>query len=267
MNPYLLIDTALLGSLCNKPWIKKNRRPRWITPIYGRQAVTVSPVVIDVTRAVECRRVDAMMELANAAGWPAVSFIETDMFLQEIVSHLQQFISVCTEQGEELTLRFADCAVLPALAAVATPAQWSAIAAPFNSWKVHGRDGKLLRLPLPVDTACEKCPLQLSGQQIHDLKEAMAVDQLLVNLRRVRPELAFEDDSFKSYQLAERARRMWRAAGRTDGSDLVFFTCAVFDTDGRLFDAAALPAILSQDRIEMVRKEISRVSLMVKTKS
>lgn len=53
-STYVLIDTTLLGDLQTKPWLQKNRRPNWIAAIYGRYAIDVSPVVVDVERAVQC---------------------------------------------------------------------------------------------------------------------------------------------------------------------------------------------------------------------
>ena len=117
MRTYVLIDVTLLGELTNKPWLKRNRQPIWIAPLYGRDAIEVSPVVIDVESAFKNDRTTAMMELVNARiPQFGVSFIDSELSLREMIQHLQKFIFILTADGDELTLRFADCLVLPALA-------------------------------------------------------------------------------------------------------------------------------------------------------
>lgn len=259
-STYILIDTTLLGEMREKPWLKKNRRPTWITPIYGRDAVAVSPLIIDVERAVQCSRISQMMALVNSQRPQlGVSFIETELSPQDLVWHLKKFIHVVTEDKTELTLRFADCAVLPALSAVATPDQWAVLVAPFKSWKIHGRDEVLKSLPLTQPSELAPTPLEFSDRQVAALREAMGTDQLLAHLRLARPAADSFYQSLQAYEYADQARNMWRAAGHEDGPDLVLFARSVFDTDGQLLGMIGLDQILIQDDLQMVRKDLSRL--------
>ena len=259
-STYILIDTALLGELRNKPWLKKKRRPSWITPVYPRYAVEVSPVVIDIERAIQCSRTHVMMELVNAQlPQLGVSVIETDLTFEDVVTHLRKFIYVCTESGVELTLRFADSAVLPALASILSPEQWTLITAPFRSWKIHGRDGKLMTLPIVDQTSSVELPLMLSGAQIIALKDTMGADQLLINLRIRRPASSSEYCTSQAYTYAAQARHMWHAAGHSDDLDLVDFAGKVFDTEGKLLRSPRLAEILAQTDRSQMRQAIQQI--------
>lgn len=259
MNSYLLIDTALIDIRAKKPWIKPKKRQTWIAAAYRNGAAHVSPVVIDIAHAIESGHVPEMMELMNAAHNLCVSFIETELPLEDLLSHLRQFIYVRTDQGKELTLRFADGAVLPALAAVMTAEQWAALTSPLSRWKVHGRDGRLQPLPQPASLILAKCPLTMSDDQIAALKSAMAVDQMLVNLRRMRPGLVSEYATLQAYEFADQARRMWLEAGQVDGTDLLLFARGVFDTGGRLLRVPTLPQALAQADLNLIRIDIQRM--------
>lgn len=234
-STYVLIDTTLLGDLQTKPWLQKNRRPSWIAAIYGRYAVDVSPVVVNVECAVQCSRISSLMNIVNARRPQlGVSFIETNLTLEKLVEHLRQFICVLTHGGVELTLRFADGVVLPNLASILTPGQWTLMTSPFKSWKVHGRDGNLLSLPIGNSRGSITPPLMLSGAQIRALKDSMSADQLLVNLRMYRSAPPSTYLSAEAFAYASEARRMWHAAGHSDDQDLVLFAAGVFDTEGKL---------------------------------
>lgn len=257
---YILIDTALMGEMREKLWLKKERRPSWIAPIYGRYAVEVSPVIIDIEQAFQCSRIGTMMRMANAQRPQlGVSFIETNLTLHKIVNHLRKFIFFQTDAGTELTLRFADCTVLPTLAAVFSPAQWGAMTAPFESWKVHDRDGNLVSLKIAATKEEAGLPLLLSDTQITALKDSMAADQLLINLRMHRPSPPSTYITSGAHRYAEQSLRVWHAAGRADDADLILFAGGVFDTQGRLLDAPGLPDALAHTDVSKLRMALQEL--------
>lgn len=259
MRTYILIDVTLLGELKNKPWLKRNRQPIWIAPLYGRDAIEVSPVIVDVESAFKNDRTTAMMELVNARTPQfGVSFIDSELSLQEIVQHLKKFIFILNADGEELTLRFADCLVLPALATTATPEQWAALVAPFFSWKVHDRNGCLVSLPMKSGAGFEDTPLIFNDTQLAQLKEKMAVDQLLLHLKNTTPSKASFLITLKAYELTNIARQMWWEAGHKDGVELVRFLSLVFDTDGKILNNSTLPQSLKQKDYEALHLELAR---------
>ena len=258
-STYILIDTTLIGTPANTPWMKKRRSPSWIAALYSRQAISASPVLIDIERAQICGRIDEVMSLVNAVQPQlGISFIETELTLAELCSHLKQFIYIKREDGTELTLRFADCAVLDPLSAVLTAEQWCAMAQPIISWKIHGRDGKLKQLPPASVKTFANSPFLLSDQQIAALKSAMATDQLLADLRLMRPSSSLYS-TFQSFEYVDRARRMWLAAGRAACTDLILFARSAVETEGRLLNVPSLPLILEQPDILHVRKELQRI--------
>jgi len=86
IRSYILIDTTLLGYPVDKPWIKRRRKPTWVAAIYGRDAIVVSPILIDVERVWHCNRIDAVMALVNATSPQlGISFIETELTLNEVL--------------------------------------------------------------------------------------------------------------------------------------------------------------------------------------
>jgi len=251
----------LIGNLSNRPWIKKRRRPSWVAALYGREGISVSPILVDIERAIVCNAIDSVMVLVNAA-YPqlGISFIETELTLVELHNHLQEFIYVRTEDDTELTLRFADCAVLPTLATVLVKEQWSAIVAPFKSWRIHGRDGKLKSLSIYAADGVLEPPLLLSRTQVALFHEAMRTDQLLANLRKMRPGRPFEYSSLTAFEYANQARQIWLSAGHEEGTELLLFARDVFDTDGRLLRHVALNEILSQPDPVLRRKDLQRLA-------
>ncbi|GJI92768.1 DUF4123 domain-containing protein [Duganella hordei] len=260
-STYILIDTTLIGRPLNKPWIKRCRKPSWVAALYEREAIAVSPILIDIERAVACNRVDAMMELVNAMPLQlGISFIDTDLTLAQLQAHLRQFIYIKTEDDSELTLRFADCTVLPALFTFLTEEQWSSIVAPFHYWKIHGRDGKIKSLPLLKCDASLTPPLSLSEAQIASLRDAMGTDQLLANLWKMRTDQSCNYSTLKSYKYAGQIREMWLAAGHVEDTELLLFARDVFDTDGRLLRQPGLKKVLEQPDPLLRRKDLHRMA-------
>ncbi|MYN28023.1 DUF4123 domain-containing protein [Duganella levis] len=258
---YILIDTTLVGYPDDKPWIKKRRKPTWVAAVYGRDAIVVSPILIDVERAWHCNRIDAVMALVNAASPKlGISFIETELALTEVLLHLRQFIYIQTEEGIELTLRFADCMVLSNLAALLTREQWTALVAPFESWKIHARDGNLKSLPIRKAESASRIPLLLSDIQMSALRDAFGADQLLANLRKMRPERESEYSTMQAHQYAEQTRQIWLSAGHEENTDLLLFARDVFETEGRLLLHPGLKPVLEQSDPILRRKDLHRLA-------
>jgi len=257
-STFLLIDSAMIGDALPMPWASKRRCPDWVLPLYDRKAGTVSPVLIDIEAARAAGRMREVMAFANARRPQLhLSLIDTLVSLDQLCEHLRRFIYFVDEQGKEYTLRLADCAVLPALMAALTPAQWAAITAPIRSWRVHGRDGVLFELPMPKASPDDILPLILSHQQLAALKDAMGVDQLLANLRMMRPGHQFAATPVAEYEMASKARQMWHAAGRADDATLMLLARGAFDTGGRILLLPGMPAILAGADVEVMRKKIA----------
>jgi len=260
-STYILIDTALIGYPENRPWIKKRRKPSWVVSLYDREAQSVSPILIDIERGRECNRLDTIMALVNAVQPQlGISFIETELSLHELYAHLLQFIYIKAEDETELTLRFADCAVLLELAETLTVEQWSVFVEPFISWKIHGRDGKLKSLPIIRLETKANLPLLLSSLQIAKLKEAMGADLLLFNLRKVRPDQSSEYTTLDAYERAQQVRKLWLSAGHSEDVELILFAREVFDSDGRLLLQPGLRKVLEQSDPVVRRRDLHRMA-------
>lgn len=261
VSTYILIDTTLIGIPLSKPWTKKRHKADWSAALYEREAISVSPVLIDIERAMHRNSVDVVMGMVNAQRPQlGISFIETELTLIELQNHLRHFIYVKTQEGIDLTLRFADCVVLPVLSSVLTAEQWSAIVAPLKGWKIHGRDALLTSLPIFKTEVALRPPLVLSGAQIADLRRAMETDQLLASLRKMRPGNYAEYSTPKAFEYAERARQMWISAGCEEDTELLLFVRDVFDTDGRLLRHEALDKVLAQTDPILRRRDLHRIA-------
>lgn len=260
-STYILIDTTLIGYPENRPWAKKRRKPNWVISLYAKEAQAVSPILIDIERGRECNHLDTIMALVNAVRPQlGISFIETDLSLQELYDHLLQFIYIKAEDETELTLRFADCAVLLALVETLTNEQWAVFVGPLSSWKVHGRDGKLISLPFLKAETKANPPLALSSTQITKLKEAMAADLLLFNLRKVRPDQSSEYTTLEAYEWAQQVRKLWFSAGHSEDAELILFARDVFDSEGRLLLQPGLKKVLEQSDLVVRRKDLHRMA-------
>jgi Domain of unknown function (DUF4123) len=257
-STFLLIDSAMIGDALPMPWASKRRCPDWVRPLYDRKAGSVSPVLMDIEAARAAGRMRDVTAFANARRPQLhLSVIDTLVSLDQLCEHLRRFIYFADEQSKEYTLRLADCAVLPALRAVLSPAQWAAITSPMRSWKVHGRDGALFELPKPTAPPDETSPLMLSQQQMAALKDAMGVDQLLANLRTMRPGQQFAASPLAEYEMASKARQMWHAAGREDDATLLLLARGAFDTGGKILWLPGMPAILAELDDKVVREKIA----------
>lgn len=250
---YILVDTTLLGESRGKIWIKKERYPSWIAQIYGRNAMEVSPLIIDIRQAIQASKLAIVMDIINSyRPQLGISFIESNLSIIKITNHLRKFIYVRTSSGKELTLRFADCAVLPALAAILEPPQWAALTQHFKSWKIHDRDGFLISLPTIKNNDTSDLPLLLLDEQISSLRESMAADQLLFNVRMQRSDEKSIYLTSIAHEYAVQSRRVWHEAGNIDDLDLISFVGYVFDTNGTLLCSSNLPSVLAQkNRSEM----------------
>lgn len=129
---YLLVDNGLLQEVsAGYEEDDAKRRPVWLEPIYGKRALKVSPLLIDVEAADESGDIELVMRYLNARK-PAlhVSIIESGLNLADVAQHLRRFIFILDPDGKQFTLRFADCAVLGPLSTILTAAQWATIKGP-----------------------------------------------------------------------------------------------------------------------------------------
>ncbi|MDQ2823421.1 MAG: DUF4123 domain-containing protein [Pseudomonadota bacterium] len=254
MNSFLLIDNAMLTA-CDTEAIGAGARPDWLACVYEDAAVSVSPHLIDIAAADEAGQCDLMMALVNATQAKLyLSCLDTSLSLAALAQHLRHFIMVRTENGKHLTLRFADCAALPALAAIFTPEQWTALAWPMARWHVHGYDGKLMMLPGAETTATRATvPLVLTEQQLTGLQDAVMPNQVLANLRAMRHGAALPGSTADQHRWASASRCFWRDAGNADAIVLRWLTSAALDTDGAVLQQEPIRALLAQSDIEAIR--------------
>jgi hypothetical protein len=248
ITPYLLIDSALLAR-------DASARQSWLLPVYDNAAASIGPLVIDVQAAWDSNDLDAMMTLLNAAHPQVhVSIIETTLSHTALVQHLRRFIMIRTETGKDFTLRFADCLGLPMLAAIFTDEQWAALAGPMVRWCVHGRDGRLLILPLAdVRQTPASTPLVLTSPQLDALAEATAPDATIADIREMRHDLDMPGSGVEQHQWASAARQLWRHAGNVDRLVLRWLTAAALDTHGAVLTQSRLPSLLALENVAAIR--------------
>ncbi|WP_038492589.1 DUF4123 domain-containing protein [Collimonas arenae] len=263
ISSFLLIDSAMLGGTEAFLSMMSDARPAWLIPIYREDAATVSPLVIDIEAAERAGQLELMMALVNARQPQLhVSIIETVLTHQQLAQHLRHFICVRLDTGKEPTLRFADCCILPALAHVLTPAQWTTFVGPVVRWCVHERDGTLTTLPqADQEQAPVATPFILTAQQVESLKESAAADQLIGNVQRMRYGQTLSGNPVEQHQWASEARRIWHAAGHYDNGVLFSLASAIFDTRGGLLMHPELPDILAQKNTASICRDLQQAAI------
>jgi hypothetical protein len=261
MNTFALLDLALIDDVNGiSPRVGGAFRS-WMAPIYGETAHSVTPLLIDIEAAYNTGELDEMTALVNAFK-PQLhaSFLDTELDLTGVAQHLRQFIYVRTAAGDELTLRFADCAVLPALSGHLSMSQWATLTAPIARWLVHKRDGCLSRLPAATpEQQVIGTPLVLTAEQIAAIKDAMGVDRLLANLRNMRPAEPLGRSPEEAFRWASEARSIWLAAGKADDVLLLVFVRGVFETKGRILNLPSLPQMLANPDSAQLRRELRKL--------
>lgn len=264
-STYLLLDTLLMPKIANAPWMKDRRCRGWMERVYDRTAAAVSPVLVDIDAAWHSNRIPEMMDFV-AAHNPKfhVSFIDTELSLGQMASHLRQLIYFVNEEGEEFTLRFADGAVLQALSKVLAPDQWKSFHGPIMNWRVHNRANQLALLPMPIVEKAAPLPLLLNAAQMDQLREEMAIYQLLASVRRNRSVEQKKIAFVKEYEWVSAARKIWLGSGHHDNATLWIFMMGVMDTNGVLLRVPGISRILSDPDLNQVRIGIKKaISLCV----
>ena len=254
-SSYLLIDGAQLA-VAELSAPQPDDARDWLAPVYDASAAVVTPLVIDIEAVCRAGAVDYMMGIA-AALQPQLhaSVIDTTMSHEALTQHLRRFIMIRTNAGKAYTLRFADCSVLPILAAAFTPPQWAALAGPLARWCVHDFDGKLRQLP-PADTTLSPAPtpLVLSDDQLALLHEATAPSMMLAHLFDIGHGEAMPGTSFEQHRWATKARFIWRSAGNTDDIALRWLTSAALATRGQVLNLSRLPTLLENPNLAEIRE-------------
>jgi hypothetical protein len=243
---YLLVDNGLLQSVSSRYDPPDNGHPEWLEPLYKDEALAVSPLIIDLGAAYESGQLDRVMELANAQK-PALhlSLIETPLTRAELAQHLRRFIFIVAPNGKQYTMRFADCAVITALASILAPEQWRTMTAPLLRWGIHDRSHSIAWFPSEsLSEPFSPIPLQLTQQQIDELNEALAPEHVLATVRAMRRGRHLEGDAREQQQWACAARAAWQAAGNENELILTFFANAVLATRGEILRSDQVPRLL-----------------------
>jgi hypothetical protein len=260
VSTYLLIDNAMLTAGDGEA-MALDEGQDWAVCVYEDRVAAVSPYLIDLYAANEAGHVDRVMSLVNAMPQKMhVSIIDTAMPLAELAQHLRRFIMVKAEGGKNLTLRFADCAVLPELAKTFTPEQWSAIAWPTARWHVHDYSGRLLALP-GADAAVlrSSLPLLLTEQQLTLLNNAMVPNNVLANLRAMCHGAALPGNAAERQRWASEAVRLWRSSGNEQDIVLRWLTSAALETHGAALQQETVGALLAMRDLDQIRTGLHAV--------
>lgn len=113
--------------------------------------------------------------------------------------------------GDTYGLRIGDSRIVPLLAKVLTPAQWSALIAPMERWEFNQRDGTSAYFTGPQAAGpTEAAALSLSDEQIEQLAQATAPDNLLAHIG-MEPTPASAQHTQSRYEVACSCQRLWKA--------------------------------------------------------
>lgn len=258
ISVYLLIDNGMLDEVsASYTEDAPESRPAWLAPIYPERALAVSPLLVDLEAAYEGGDLDRVMRFMNARK-PAlhVSVIESALDIGQLAHHLGRFIFILDPQGKQLTLRYADCAVLAPLSELLTPVQWATMRAPVARWHIHHRSGALVPLPPAEATAVAPTPLCLGQDQLVALDEASELDHVIAKVNMMRNGEALPGNAVQQHEWAQAARRAWRAAGNAHPPILMFLTEAALLTRGAILRRLEVAEFLAIDEVSAFRTKL-----------
>lgn len=262
LNVYLLIDNGLLqDASASYAETDSQTRPAWLAPIYTERALDVSPFLIDMEAAYEAGDLDQVMGYINAL-MPALhmSIIETGLPLAEIAQHLRRFIHILNPDGKQLTLRYADCAVLAQLSSMLTEAQWATMRRPIARWCAHDRAGRVIELrPVPVIEAV-LTPLRLDRDQIAALDEASEPDHCIAKVKMMHHRAEFPGTVEEQYCWAIEARQAWCASSNPGQLYLLFLTEAALLSRGKVLRRPEISRYLLMDDINAFKRNLRELA-------
>ncbi len=259
LSVYLLIDNGLLDEVSRSYAEGDSKdRPSWLEPIYADYAMAASPLLVDVEAAYEAGDIDLVMSYVNARQ-PAlhVSFIETELNLEQIAQHLRRFIFIVSPEHKQFTLRYADCAVLAPLASILTAAQWTTMKGPILRWGIHDRSGTLIQLPLAEPAADAPTPLRLDRDQLAALDEASEPDHYIAKVKVMRNGMPLPGNTEEQHAWSLAARTAWRAAGNSSSMILLFLTEAALVSRGEVLRKHEIQNSLVMDEVNAFRDRLN----------
>lgn len=234
INSFFIVDAIQVEGIESMIPFATSERPDWIYPVYRDEIAQFGPMVLDIEAAFSAGQLDMLLALVNAMTPQLhLSIVDTHMVAPDLAQHLKNFIFVRTEGGKDLTLRFADCAVLPALAAHFTDAQWATFHRIVLCWRVHQRNGSLAELDRPSETRPQvETPLCLSFDQIAKIKDVMLPDQMLARVRDMASSDQINGTVAEQHAWASNAHILWRASENNRIEDLEILTEIAVATRG-----------------------------------
>lgn len=262
VSVYLLIDNGLLQEVAkNYAESDLQSRPVWLEPIYAQPALIVSPFLIDLEVAYETGGLDTVMGYLNAVT-PAlhVSVIETELGLHQIAQHLRRFICILAPEGRQFTLRYADCAVLEALASVLDSTQWATMHGPIARWHVHDRTGNLVQLPPVACVADGPTPLCLAHDQLTALDEESEPDHCIAKVKLMRHGAVLPGNAAEQHIWAKTAYQVWRAAENSNVLILMFLIEVTLLTKGTILSRSEIQEYLQMNEVSGFRRKLQELA-------
>lgn len=167
------------------------------------EMMSASPFLVNLGTGDNLRR-DIFTLARHRAERPMLSFIGSRSPLPQVRQHLQQFVEVKEEDGQEFILRFADTRILASLPECLSPVAWAGLRCPAEEWLYVDRHGNLAAAALPKDGSDAPLPLTLSHAEVALLVEKGEPDAVINVLA---------GDHIELLPLADRALFYGRIAG------------------------------------------------------
>lgn len=142
------------------------------------EMMMASPFLIDLADGESVRhRVFALAK--HRAERPMLSFIGSRSPVPKVRQHLQQFVEVTADDGQEFILRFADTRILATLPDCLLPASWDGFSRMAQEWVYIDRQGGLVEVALKDGGADVPLPLTLSATEVSQLIEKGEPDAVI----------------------------------------------------------------------------------------
>jgi hypothetical protein len=116
----------------------------------------------------------------------------------------------------------------------------------------------LTSLQTPTSEKNALLPLVLKNSQIAQLKEEMAIYQLLANVRKTRSDLQENITFSMRYEWVGAANNIWLASGQHDNTTLWMLIKGIFDTNGTLLRLPNLSKIISNPDLNEVKASLKK---------
>ena len=166
----------------------------------------VSPLLIHLNTA-DLSVLEQQLQklLRHCSARPMLSFIQADLFADDLSQFWQNYLWVETQDDDRFLLRFADTRTLAAFGEAVPLSLWPALTQKINQWLIVNREGAIENLLLPVKRTLITEQIKLTQKEYSALIDAAQADSIIDWLAENMSEIVPRRNKFQFYQQVESA--------------------------------------------------------------